>query len=156
MESLRADLGEDITAVKTEIRSEIEVINENLGNIEGKMVSFHDGMENIVKDVNQANKEVKLMKIEQRSHSEELKEAFKNRSQNLEENVNSNFLQFGNEVTILKSELKDCSNEIGELKNTVGGLTTLITSLTTMLEKNGPPPIQHDLLDLIFRQKIML
>ena len=56
------------------------------------MVSFDDGMENIVKDVNQANKEVKLMKIEQRSHSEALKEAFKNRSQNLEEKVDSNLI----------------------------------------------------------------
>ena len=56
-------------------------------------------------------------------------------------------------MTTLKSELKDCSNKIGDIENTVSGLTTLITSLTTMLEKNGPPPIQHDLLDLSFPPK---
>ena len=58
----------DITAVK----SEIEVVNENLGYIEGKIVAFEDGMENIGKDVSQANKEMNLIKIEQRSCSESI------------------------------------------------------------------------------------
>ena len=108
MESVRSDLSEDITAVKTEIKSEIEVVNENLGYIEGKIVAFEDGMENIGKDVSQASKE----------------------------KVDSNSLHLGNEVNTLKSEFRNYSHKIEDLENTVSNLTTLITSLTTMLEKN--------------------
>ena len=129
----------DITAVK----SEIEVVNENLGYIEGKIVAFEDGMENIREDVSQANKEMNLIKIEQRSCSESIKESFKNQSQILEEKVDSNSLHLRNEVNPLKSDLRNYSQKIGDLENTVSNLTTLITSLTTMLEKNGPTAYQE-------------
>ena len=175
VELLRSEIREEIEAVKTGIKSGIEVVNQNLGNIEGKMVSVDDGMGNVTRDVGLSNKAMKLMKSELKADSESLKEEFnqklkhvdesivtmnkawQSQSQNLEEKVNSNFSQLGNEIVTLKTEMKECSknfsNEISEIKNSVSDLTTLFTSLATKLKKIAS---RQTNMTSFFRQKMIL
>ena len=80
-------------------------------------------MENISREVGQANTAMKLMKSEQKADNESIRKAFNDRSQDLEEKVNSNFSQLENEVIALKSEIKECSrqcsNNVSKLKKKV-------------------------------------
>ena len=73
-------LKSEITAVKTEL----EVVNENMGHFETKIVSFEDSIRNIGKNVSQASKEMHLIKTEQKNYTDYLEKVIKDQSLNLE------------------------------------------------------------------------
>ena len=65
---------------KKKVNKRFDDVNENLGNIDGRLVAMEDGVGNISKEICQTNKDLKIKRNHQKTDNDAFKEAFENRS----------------------------------------------------------------------------
>ena len=76
-----------VDSVRTELKAEIEVVNDNLGNLDSKIVSIDDNLGNLERTMELSAKAMKSGRTEIKTEIESVKEAFNVKLEHLDESI---------------------------------------------------------------------
>ena len=111
-------------------------VNENLGNIEDRLVAMKDTVGNISNEICQASEELRSYKTIQKKHNNALKEAFVNQLHVFEEKSNDKISQLGSEISNLRNDLKESQASRNELESNFSQLGNEIVNVRNDLKES--------------------